>query len=200
MVGSLVDADRLGQRQLLGVSAEVWLAIALLIPIAHQVFVWFAWRSELCWAAMTSWQGTRAFPLYQVGFFVLFLGRPTTLILLAVADHDSFVLPVSTRILVCLFLSLPAGYTVYSVVRYFGLSRATGADHFDESTRQLPLVTQGIFRYSRNPMYTFGFFTFWIIAIAAASWSALVVAAFSHAYIWVHYLGTERPDMRLIYG
>ena len=34
---------------------------------------------------------------------------------------------------------------------------------------------------------------------AGASWAALVVAFFSHAYIWVHYLCTERPDMRLIY-
>ena len=30
--------------------------------------------------------------------------------------------------------------------------------------------------------------------------AALVVAMFSHLYIWVHYICTERPDMRLIYG
>ena len=29
---------------------------------------------------------------------------------------------------------------------------------------------------------------------------ALVVALFSHAYIWVHYFCTDRPDMKLIYG
>jgi RimJ/RimL family protein N-acetyltransferase len=40
--------------------------------------------------------------------------------------------------------------------------------------------------------------TLWIIAIAAASWSPLVVAGFSHAYIWVHYFCTEQPDMQVI--
>ena len=29
---------------------------------------------------------------------------------------------------------------------------------------------------------------------------ALVVAAFQHAYIWVHMLCTEGPDMRRMYG
>ena len=38
------------------------------------------------------------------------------------------------------------------------------------------------------------------IAVAAAAWAALVVAMFSHAYIWVHYFCTERPELRVIYG
>ena len=29
---------------------------------------------------------------------------------------------------------------------------------------------------------------------------ALAVALFQHAYIWVHYYCTEKPDMRRIYG
>ena len=49
-------------------------------------------------------------------------------------------------------------------------------------------------------MYWFAFLTLWVIAVAGASWAGLVVAAFSHAYIWVHYFCTERPDMKLIYG
>ena len=59
-------------------------------------------------------------------------------------------------------------------------------------------MKKGICKYTSNSMYSFAFLTFW--AIAGASWAALVVAAFSHLYIWVHYFCTERPDMKLIYG
>ena len=49
-------------------------------------------------------------------------------------------------------------------------------------------------------MYTVGFLILWAPAVALASGPALLLAAFNHAYIWVHYLCTERPDMRRIYG
>ena len=49
-------------------------------------------------------------------------------------------------------------------------------------------------------MYVFGFAILWVPALLFQSVAALIVAAFSHAYIWVHYYCTERPDMRRIYG
>ena len=49
-------------------------------------------------------------------------------------------------------------------------------------------------------MYTYAFLLFWALALGLASKGALVVAAFSHAYIWVHYHCTEKPDMESIYG
>jgi hypothetical protein len=49
-------------------------------------------------------------------------------------------------------------------------------------------------------MYTFGFFMMWIPPILAASKAGLLLAAFSHLYIWVHYFTTEKPDMERIYG
>jgi hypothetical protein len=30
--------------------------------------------------------------------------------------------------------------------------------------------------------------------------AALLLAAFNHAYVWVHYFTTEKPDMGVIYG
>jgi protein-S-isoprenylcysteine O-methyltransferase Ste14 len=108
-------------------------------------------------------------------------------------------LSIPARVVICVILGLPAAYTLYSVVRYFGMARAAGIDHFYESYRSKPLVKEGIFKYTSNSMYSFAFLTFWAIAIAGASWAALVVAAFSHAYIWVHYFCTERPDMKAIY-
>lgn len=49
-------------------------------------------------------------------------------------------------------------------------------------------------------MYVFGFLMAWIPGLWFGSAAGLVVALFSHAYIWVHYIATERPDMRRIYS
>jgi hypothetical protein len=49
-------------------------------------------------------------------------------------------------------------------------------------------------------MYVYGFFILWIIAILFRSKEALLLAAFNHLYIWVHYYYTEKPDMDYIYG
>ena len=78
-------------------------------------------------------------------------------------------------------------YAMYSVSRYFGLKRAAGADHFDPRYRDIPFVRQGIFRFTSNGMYLYAFLLFWAIAIGFNSCAALAVAAFSHAYIWVHF-------------
>ena len=84
--------------------------------------------------------------------------------------------------------------------RYFGMARAAGADHFDARYRDMPLVDKGIFRFTNNGMYAFAFLVFWAIAIGFGSLAALAIAAFSHAYIWVHFYATETPDMDFLYG
>ena len=91
-------------------------------------------------------------------------------------------------------------YLFYSVARYFTFKRAMGIDHFDPSYRTKPLVRGGIFRFARNGMYTFGLLAVWLPGLYTASRAALLAAAFSHAYIWVHYYCTELPDMKRIYG
>ena len=66
---------------------------------------------------------------------------------------------------------------------------------------RVPSKTQeGIFRFSPNAMYVFGFVWLWLPGLFLQSIAALAVALFSHLYIWVHYACTERPDMRRIYG
>ena len=89
---------------------------------------------------------------------------------------------------------------MFCVARYFGMKRATGADHFDESYRSKPFVKKGIFKYSRNSMYTFGLLLVWVPGILAESRAAILLAAFNHAYVWVHYFCLEKPDIRRIYG
>jgi hypothetical protein len=49
-------------------------------------------------------------------------------------------------------------------------------------------------------MYTYGLLALWLPGLLEASAAALVAAALSHVYIWVHYTCTELPDMRRIYG
>jgi protein-S-isoprenylcysteine O-methyltransferase Ste14 len=129
----------------------------------------------------------------ESGFAIAVLG-------LAISDRGSIGLPFAVRVVVPILLAIPAIYTFYSVARFFGFSRAMGIDHFDPEYKNAPLVKEGIFKWTSNSMYVFGFFIFWVIAFAFASRAALVVAGFSHAYIWVHFFCTERPDMELIYG
>ena len=89
---------------------------------------------------------------------------------------------------------------MYSVVHYFGMDRAYGIDHFDPAYRDKPFVKQGMFKYTDNAMYKFGFLILWSIALFTLSKAALLAAAFNHLYIWVHFYFTELPDIRQIYG
>jgi hypothetical protein len=88
---------------------------------------------------------------------------------------------------------------MYSILKYFGVKRAMGIDHFDPAYRELPMVTEGIFKFTNNAMYTLGFLMFWIPGFIWASKAALLSAAFSHLYIWVHFYTVEKPDMEVIY-
>jgi protein-S-isoprenylcysteine O-methyltransferase Ste14 len=170
------------------------------VPVAHQVFVWFCWRTELHASLLTRALGRAAFTLYAVVFSLLGIARIVSVFLLAIANHGTAPgNPIMLKLL-ALILLIPALYLLHSVRRYFGFRRAFGIDHFDESYRSLPLVREGIFRYASNGMYAFGFLLIWFPGLWYASLAALAAALFNHLYIWVHYYCTERPDMVRIYG
>lgn len=171
--------------------------IAIVIPIVHQVFVLLAWRLELRSRAISNSIG---FGGYLAIFFVLFFGRFVAIAVLAWLDRGSLALARPLQIILTTLAVLPGIYAGYSVVRFFGLKRAAGADHFDPQYRDMPLVNKGIFRFTNNGMYRYAFLIFWAIALGFNSSAALTVAAFSHAYIWVHFYTTEKPDMDYLYG
>ena len=175
--------------------AVFWGAIA--VPIVHQVFVWLAWRLEFRSSATSNTVGFRG---YLVSFFLLFGGRFIALLALAWMDRGSLKLQILPQAIVTILLALPGIYAMYSVKRYFGMVRAAGADHFEPRYRDLPLVREGIFRFTSNGMYLYAFLLFWAIAVSFNSTAALTVAAFSHAYIWVHFYATEKPDMDFLYS
>jgi hypothetical protein len=187
--------------ELFNAPTSIWLWFSVTIPIVHQVFAVLVWRAQLHNKWMTRIFGDSAFTVYAVLFNVLFLARPATIFCLGVANMGSFALDWVWRILLFLFLFVPFVYLMYSTLHYFGYKRAIGADHFEpEVYRQMPLVKEGIFKFTSNGMYTFGFFILWLPGVIFASKAALLAAAFSHFYIWVHYYTTEKPDMKRIYG
>lgn len=188
------------QGSYLGVSTSAWLCWSIALPVIHQVWVVVCWRSELHHQWLTLNLGDGGFRLYAVGFALWSAGRFLTIIPLAVANQGTVNVDQRFLNLLALVIAVPMIYLFYSVARYFGFRRALGADHFDPLYRQKSFVRQGIFRFTRNGMYTFGFGAIWLPGLIYASKAALLSALFSHLYIWVHYFCTELPDMRRIYG
>jgi hypothetical protein len=186
--------------QLWGIRTQTWLWISVAVPIAHQVCVWLFWRLELHHGLIKQWFGDSTFTIYRIGFTILFAARPVAQILLGISNQNTLSLnPYIAYTLAVVFFLLFI-YTMYSVAKYFGMDRAYGIDHFDPSYRTKPFVKQGMFKYTNNAMYKFGFLIFWAIALAFLSKAALISAAFSHLYIWVHFYFTELPDIKHIYG
>ncbi len=186
-----------------GIGTWTWFWVAVEIPIAHQLYVWFFWRTELHHGLITRVFGGAGFAIYALGFTIFLVGRGVAIIALAAASHDTiYIAPALLKLLkpLAIVLLIPTLYLAYSVVRYFGIFRAFGADHFDEAYRSKPMVREGIFRLTPNAMYTFGFLAVWIPGLWFASRPAIIAALFSHLYIWVHYFTTEIPDMRRIYA
>lgn len=199
-VFSVSDLPGFGVGEFLGLSTTTWVGLALADAILHQIYVWFCWRVELHQQLLSRCFGEKAFGLYAAFFTVLFVLRPILAFSLGWANRGTLTIDPWFGYGISVLLLAPVMYLVFSIVHYFSFRRAFGIDHFDPSYRQAPLIRQGIFRWSPNSMYVFGFFALWIPAFLFQSVSALVIAAFSHAYIWVHYFATEKPDMKRIYG
>jgi len=190
----------IAEGELLGIGSKAWFVVAFLVPVLHQIYVAVVWRLELYRDFFTRRYGLKkAFGRYKTGFSLLFGSRLLFIIPLAVSNADTLEMPAWYGYLGAAVLTPVAGYLFYSVKTYFTIDRAYGIDHFDKHYRE-PFVKQGIFRFSDNAMYVFGLSILYIPGLLTLSYAALVVAAFNHLYIWVHYLTVERPDMECIYG
>ncbi len=185
---------------LFGVGTAFWFWLAITIPIAHQVFVWITWRSELYYSTITCTFGGRGFTYYSVVFMILLVARPIIILFLASSNQGSSHTDLRILHVIALVLLVPILYLLYSLVKYFGVKRALGIDHFDTSYREKSLVQKGIFKYVNNSMYIFGLLILWLPGLLLASKAALLAALFGHVYIWVHYFTVEQPDMIHIYG
>jgi len=167
--------------ELYGMSTSKWLMMSILIPILHQVYVLVCWRLELFYNSLSNVFGENGFKFYKVGFAILFLSRLLTIIFLALSNTNTLELNYVIASVIAVIFFIPAVYLFYSVKTYFGIDRAFGIDHFHpEELKKVPFVKKGIFKYSSNAMYVFGFFILWIPGLLLLSKAALLVAFFNH--------------------
>lgn len=192
--------DAFSAGELWGLTSRQWAWLACAIAVAHQVLVWFFWRLELHGGFVSGALGKLGFELYAVLFAILGIARVVAVYLLAWSNRGTLTGPELLYKGMALAFLPPTIYLFYSVRTYFGFRRALGADHFEPSYRSMPPVREGIYRWTSNGMYLFGFLILWIPGLWWSSVAALWAALFNHLYIWVHYFSTERPDMQRIYA
>jgi len=200
LVSYFLAAPALGDGVWLGLQDSSWYWIGICLVITHQIGVWIVFRSQLGWAVLTKVFGKYDLHAWGIFFIPLLAARPVVLLGLALSDSGSAGFPRSVELIIGLILLIPTLYSLWSVGHYFGVVRALGGDHFRVKYREMPLVREGAFRWSSNAMYAFVFLGLWSIALLTGSLAALSLALFQHAYIWIHYYCTEKPDMELIYG
>jgi hypothetical protein len=184
----------------LGVTDRTWAMLSIGLVVAHQVLGWLVFRGQICFSAFTRIFGKADLTVWGILFFPLLIARPLVLLAAGLADPGSLGGPRSLHVVIGGIILAPAFYTFWSVVRYFGFERALGGDHFRMKYRHMPMVREGVFKYTSNAMYTFVLLSFWAIALFCGSRVALGLAAFQHAYIWVHMYTVEKPDLEVIHG
>jgi len=195
-----VDWKALSQQSLWGIQGRLIFILSLAMAPLHHFYVWYVWRSELCYHRISPLFKGKGFRVYGVGFAVIALVRVLSVLLVGVADDSSIKMHwVLTWIDGPLMAAL-ALYAVYSTHRYFGYERAIGGDHFFDKYKEMPFVRKGIFRYSSNSMYMFGLMLILLPGIWCSSEAALILGVYHYIAGWIHYFCTERPDINVIYG
>lgn len=201
LVGRLyVQGGAVLQGAFLGLSASFWFWAGLWLAIAHQALVMLVWRSQLHFQWITQRFGERGFGYYGRAFGLVSFGRFLSVFALSIATRGT--LDANLWLLNglgVLFIALVV-WLMVSVLRYFGIERALGGDHFYDKYRQIGLVRRGIFKYVRNGMYLVGLLMLWVPGLLLASEAGLLQGLLGHAFIWAHYFFTEKPDMLRIYG
>ncbi|MGF1577232.1 MAG: methyltransferase [Cyanophyceae cyanobacterium] len=195
----LADSSLTGQMYG-GLTDRQWTVMLVAVVTLHQWMVWLIWRLQICFGGLSRLLGQADLVVWALLFFPFLAARIVLLGIVGLSNGGSLGLPLTLALVAGGLMALPALFTLWSVHRYFGWIRALGGDHFRARYWQLPLVKEGIFRYSPNAMYTFGFLMTWAIALWLDSRVALLMALFQHAYIWVHYYCTEKPDLDVLYG
>ena len=175
----VLKIENILQGEYWGLSTKTWLIIVLVLPILHQVFVVIVWRLEYYQQAISKKFGETGFKIYGFLFMIFLIGRPLTITFLAISNQESFDLLWSWRWALTIILGLPFIYLVYSLKKYFGIPRALGEDHFKpEVYRNSKLIKKGIFKYTNNGMYFYGFLGLYLPGILLASKAALAAAVF----------------------
>ncbi|MHC4550729.1 MAG: methyltransferase [Planctomycetota bacterium] len=178
---------------------DPWFAAALGLAVLHQGWVWICWRLELFHHQLSARLGPRAFRYYGAGFVVLVGARVGAVWVVCARTVGTLAVP-AALILGLSVVGVPLLlWLSWSVRMHFGFARALGQDHFDPAVRARPFVRAGIHRFLPNAMYVAGPLVLWLPALWTHSGPGLLLAAFNHAYLWVHYGCTERPDLEAMH-
>jgi hypothetical protein len=200
IVGYICNLIPIDEGEFLGVSSSGWFWASVFAAIIHQVYTWITWRLELYKGYLSDKLGSPSFTLFKLFFAVFGISR-LLIIPLAISNRETLDLPFYLQWGVSILFLILSVYLFYSVLRWFGIDRAAGLDHFKpDEARNWSLVDRGIFRFTSNGMYIFGFLFLWVPGLMLESAGAILAASFCHLYIWVHYFCTEKPDMQHIYS
>ncbi len=189
-----------GEEEILGLTARNWILFSWIFAGLFHAWILLFWRLELYYGVVSGAMGSFGFLLFRGGFIIL--GGSALLPLLPISrlTAGSSGLDPFLSLLLILITTPLILWGLYSVVFYFGLTRAFGADHFDPSYRSGTLEKRGIFRYIPNSMYTVVLLLLYHPALFFHSEAGLWTALAHHLFVWIHYFCTEKPDMRVIYG
>ncbi len=160
----------------LGINAKNWFLFSMMTPLLHQGYVWLCWRSELCWKTISR---TIGFKGYVLIFFIIAILRFFS-VGLCFADYGTWYTPGWIAWSVSVLIFIPFIYTIYSVKKYFGFTRAIGIDHFDPSYKDKPFERRGIFKWTPNAMYVFTIPIFFGFAISTGSKAMFVFAVYTY--------------------
>jgi len=186
--------------QWLGLTSMQWLYISMAVGIIHQFYVWLIWRLELCYGTISKVFKGMGFRLYTIGFSILILSRPFTVLALGISDYGSLNISPGLQVTLLILMIPPWVYAMYSITRYFTFDRAYGIDHWHpEKYKDEGLIKEGIYKFTNHGMYFYAILILWIIAIGCRSEWAFIGAFFQHVAVWIHYHATEKPDLKVIY-
>ena len=182
------------------ISVPAVVVVSVVAGALHHLWVLVFWRLELGFSAVSRRLGRWGFILYSAGFVVLITARFVSVLYLAPLNGGTLPIPTGIRLAAVGIIAVFNAWGMYSVLRFFGVRRAFGLDHFDASVRQSGLVKRGAYRYCGNVMYLMIVPAFLVPCLLWGSVASLACGLFHCLFVWAHYLCTERPDMALIYG
>lgn len=189
-----------GHRKIWGLSTRELILLSWIFAALHQGWIVFFWRTELYLGKISAWFGRRGFLIFRIGFVTFALCRLLLLIPISLSSAQTASIPRGASVALIVVTTPFILWGMYSVLVYFGVTRAFGADHFDPAYRNAPLERRGIFKYVPNSMYTVVLLLLYHPGLFWHSGPGLVAAAAHHALVWVHYFCTEKPDLGEIYG
>lgn len=186
-----------GQDPLFGTATETWVWLGTGAAVLHHLYLVILQRVELA----TGWFKENAPSYAHLAFLadnLLFaMLRTGTLVMAAMAGKDAIYLPFNLRLI--LALAFPVAYLLLAAHGRLPKPPAPAKSLFHpEAGFAAGKSTWSGEKYLARRRFFYHLLTplFYLPGLLTASNAALLLALFSHLYLWVHYFCTEVPDSR----